>query len=149
MHDDADYLAQARRWLRYAVEDLDEAETLVGWPHSAPRHACFFAQQAVEKAIKAVLVFLHIDFPRVHDLDALRALVPQDWPFRDEHPRLGGLTEWAIEARYPGNWTDATPEDAEEAVRQARAVWNSIERDLMAHGLEVTPAEAPAPDGEQ
>lgn len=106
-------------------------------------------RRAMPASFKAVLVFLRIDFPRVHDLDTLRALVPQDWPFRDEHLRLGGLTEWAIEARYPGTWTDATAADAEKAVRQARAVWDSIERDLMAHGLEVEPAEAPAPDGEQ
>ena len=43
-----------------------------------PRHVCWLAQQAAEKAIKAVLVFLQIDFPRSHDLDALRNLAPDD-----------------------------------------------------------------------
>src|SRR5436853_13532 len=41
MHDDAGYLAQARRRLRYAVEDLDEGETLVGRPHFGTRYACY------------------------------------------------------------------------------------------------------------
>ena len=33
----------------------------------------YHAQQAVEKAIKAVLVLCGIDFPRTHDLDFLLA----------------------------------------------------------------------------
>ena len=62
------------------------------------RHACWLAQQAAEKAIKAVLVFLQIDFPRRHDLDALRNLVPDGWQVRVEQLSLAGLTEWAVEA---------------------------------------------------
>lgn len=54
---------EARRWLRYAQEDLVAAEAMVGQPKMAPRHACWLAQQAAEKALKAVLVFLQIDFP--------------------------------------------------------------------------------------
>lgn len=44
-----------------------------------PRHVCWLAQQATEKALKAILVFLQIDFPRRHDLDALRNLIPDGW----------------------------------------------------------------------
>ena len=32
---------------------------------------CFRAQQAVEKALKAVLTIKHIDFRRTHDLEEL------------------------------------------------------------------------------
>ena len=32
---------------------------------------CFHAQQAVEKFLKAFLVFHNIDFPKTHDLDFL------------------------------------------------------------------------------
>ena len=67
-----DQLAETDRWLRYAEEDLTTAETLLRQPHVVPRHVCWFAQQAAEKTLKAVLVFLQIDFPRTHDLDVLR-----------------------------------------------------------------------------
>jgi len=33
---------------------------------------CFHAQQAVEKALKAVLLARQVDFPLVHDLEALK-----------------------------------------------------------------------------
>lgn len=95
------------------------------------------AQQSVEKAIKAILVFLTLDFPRHHDLDALRNLVPDDWQLKTEHTDLADLTEWAIEARYPGDWPDATEADARAAVTQARAVWESIRADFLRHGLRV------------
>ena len=94
--DATDRFAEATRWLRYAEEDLIAAETLLGQPHVVPRHACWLAQQAAEKALKAVLVFLQIDFPRSHDLDALRNLVPDGRQLKVDHPDLASLTEWAV-----------------------------------------------------
>lgn len=96
------------RWLRYAEEDLITAETLLEQPRIVPRQACWLAQQAAEKAIKAVLVFLQIDFPRTHDLDALRNLIPVDWQLKTAHPDLASLSEWAVEARYPSEWEEPT-----------------------------------------
>ncbi|MBI2941203.1 MAG: HEPN domain-containing protein [Chloroflexi bacterium] len=100
------------------------------------RHACFLAQQSAEKAIKTALVFLRIDFPWRHDLDALRNLLPSEWRVTVDHPRLAGLSIWAMRARYPGSWPEATETDAREAVTQARAVWQSVCRDLGEHGLD-------------
>jgi HEPN domain-containing protein len=109
---------------------------MLNQPAIAPRHACWLAQQAAEKAIKAVLVFLQLDFPRRHDLDALRNLVPNGWQLKDDHPDLAELTEWAVEARYPGNWPEATPEDARTAVGQAKGVCASVTEDLKRHGYQ-------------
>jgi HEPN domain-containing protein len=129
-------LLEVRRWLRYAQEDLEAAEALVGQPYAAARHSCWLAQQAAEKALKAILVFLQVDFPRSHDLDVLRHLIPGDWQVAVEHPDLADLTEWAVEARYPGDWPEATAADARDAVQRARAVWTSVTADLTREGLE-------------
>lgn len=96
----ADPIEEARRWLRFAHEDLRAAEALLQRSDSVPRHVCWLAQQAAEKAIKAVLVYLQIDFPKSHDLDALRNLVPEGWQLKADHPDQAGLTEWAIEADF-------------------------------------------------
>jgi HEPN domain-containing protein len=113
---EAEHLAETQRWLRYAREDLEGAETLLEHHVGVPRHICWLSQQSVEKAMKAILVFLAIDFPWRHDLDALRNLVPDDWQVKTEHADLAALTEWAVEARYPGDWPDATEADARVAV---------------------------------
>lgn len=133
---DAERVAEVQRWLRYAKEDLTAAEAIREQKEMAPRHACWLAQQAAEKALKAVLVFLQIDFPWRHDLDALRNRVPADWGLKKQHPDLAALTEWAVEARYPGHWPEATEADATAAVQQARAVWMSVCADLAYHGFD-------------
>ena len=78
----ADRLEDTARWLRHAEEDLTTAETFLGHPHMPPRQSCWCAQQSAEKALKAVLIFLQIDFPRTHDLDTLRDLVPESWQLK-------------------------------------------------------------------
>lgn len=67
---------EAQRWLRYSIDDLVTAELVLGNSKAAPRQACLLAQQAAEKALKAVLIFESVEFPKTHDLDALRNLVP-------------------------------------------------------------------------
>ena len=54
---EAEHLVETRRWLRYAAEDLRGAEALLREGAGEPRHACYNAQQAAEKALKAALVF--------------------------------------------------------------------------------------------
>ena len=132
----ADPIEEAHRWLRFAHEGLRAAEALLQQSDSIPRHVCWLAQQAAEKALKAVLVFLQIDFPKTHDLDALRNLIPDGWRLKPDHPDLASLTEWAVEARYPGDWPEAVERDARLAVEKARAIWVSVGEDLARRGLE-------------
>lgn len=116
---------EAAKWLRYAKEDLDAAESLLR-DDATPRHICFMAQQSAEKAIKSVFVLLQIDFPRTHDLDALKSLLPTEWSSRLKSIDLAELSEWAVESRYPGNWAEATLDDAHSACEQARIVYDLI-----------------------
>ena len=127
---DPQLVDEARRWLRFAAEDIDVAQRLLATDGPTARHTCFLAQQAAEKALKAALVLEGIDFPFRHDLDALRNLLPDTWSVRRTHTDLAQLTEWAVEARYPGDWQEATATDAEQAVSQAREVYNSIAADF-------------------
>ena len=63
---------------------------------------CFNAQQAAEKAIKAVLVLRKVEFPYVHDIARLLALVEgagQDVP--ESVWDADGLTPFAVITRYP------------------------------------------------
>ena len=109
---------EAQRWLRFATEDLDAAQRMLADRSSAPRHVCWHAQQAAERALKAALVLEGIDFPFTHDLNALRNLLPDSWTVRAEHAELAELTEWAVQAKYPGEWPEPS---AADAVRDAVA----------------------------
>jgi len=132
---DNETLSEALRWLRYAREDLDSARMMAAKEDVPARHVCWFAQQAAEKAIKAALVYLQIEFPRRHDLEVLRRLLPQDWQLRKESFDLEDLTEWSVEARYPGLWPEAGAPDATEALGKAEHVFAIMAEDLGERGV--------------
>ena len=123
-------LAEAHRWLRQAQDDLFGARAMLDRDDVAPRLACFLAQQAAEKAIKARLTALGRAFPRVHDLIALRSLLPDGAGVGAEAADLAKLTVWAVEARYPGDLPEASRADAIAAVTAATVVvesaWSAV-----------------------
>lgn len=124
---------ESKRWLVYARSDLDAAHALLRDPDHYPRQVCFLAQQAAEKALKAVLVLLEIEFPFTHDLDRLREMAPTGWRVKTAFPNLYALSIWAVEARYPGDMPQVVEADAHEALHTAEAVYQTIADDWQAH----------------
>jgi len=94
--------------------------------------ACFFAQQCIEKYLKARLVEANIPFPKTHDLEALLDLVLPLEPIWDVfRPELGDLTSFATTFRYPGE--SATREMARIAVKNASRIRDQIRGDMGIH----------------
>lgn len=60
---------EAQRLLRLAERDREAFEVLASAGDKAHAAAGFQAQQATEKALKALLCLRDIDFPRTHDLE--------------------------------------------------------------------------------
>ena len=128
---------EALRWLRFSAEDLDVAQRLLADRSSAPRFVCWHSQQAAEKALKAALAIEEVDYPYTHDLNALRNLLPDSWSVRADHPDLTELSQWAVEARYPGEWAEATEADAIRAESQARTVRDSVVAEFQRRGIHI------------
>ncbi|MEB3191327.1 MAG: HEPN domain-containing protein [Snowella sp.] len=124
-------LGETQRWLAYAQRDLDAAFTLGEQEGDFAPQICFLAQQAAEKSLKAALIFLQVEFPFRHDLDLLKALLPEDWESRQLYPSLKELTIWAVASRYPSLMEDASRDDADIALKMAIAVFESVKRDLQ------------------
>ena len=64
-----------REWLNRARSNLAMARNRV--PDAYLEDFCFEAQQAAEKAIKAVMISRNIEFPYVHDLAHLLSLLEE------------------------------------------------------------------------
>jgi HEPN domain-containing protein len=109
-------------WLRRAKGNL----ALAG--QRKPKDAywedlCFEAQQGAEKAVKAVLLFRRIDFPKTHDIGELLAIlgqsgqaVPQNLWGADD------LSQYAVETRYPGLAEPVTRDEYRKALSLAQQV---------------------------
>jgi HEPN domain-containing protein len=134
--------AEVRRWLQYAQQDLRGAEAAVRIPgFLVPRHVCYLAQQAAEKALKAVYVYRGVPYKRTHDLDVLRNLIPdpEAWSITRVPLNLAALSVWATDMRYPGEAPEAEETDIPPAVDTARTVYDLITADFRRHGLVLPP----------
>ena len=114
-------LGSAVDWLRYAESDLDIAR-ITQSSRILLEGLCFHAQQAAEKALKAVLIAYSIPFPRTHNITVLIDLLPQDIALPSEVEAAASLTDYAVLMRYPGNLEPVTEEEYREAVRLAEVV---------------------------
>ena len=66
-----------KQWIEKAENDFRNAEHTLLMKENYPYETiCFHAQQCVEKYIKALLIHLKIDFPKIHDIGELILLVP-------------------------------------------------------------------------
>ncbi len=110
-------------WLAHAESDLNLARLAGERKDVLPEQACFHAQQAAEKALKAVLLFKHIEFPLVHDLKILIDLLRKNAvTLPPEIHEVDSLTPYAVEARYPGHLEEVTSSDVNEATHLAEAI---------------------------
>ena len=108
-------------WLRHAWSDLELAR--VGRnSRILLEDLCFHAQQAAEKALKAILVFRAIPFSKTHNIRTLMDLLPEGLNFPEEAKGAAILTDYAVLTRYPGDVEPVTEEEYLEAIRIAEAV---------------------------
>lgn len=107
-------------WLLHARSDLNLAKLGLNG-EVLPEQICFHAQQAVEKALKTVLLFHNIDFAFTHDLqELLDTLESARIPVPRFLQNVDVLTPYAVETRYPGHWGEISEDDVKEAITLAQ-----------------------------
>lgn len=88
------------RWMEFARDDLKIAKK--GKILRFRREAlCFHAQQAAEKALKAVLLSRLIPFPKSHRLQELFDLLPAELSLPPSVREATALSDYAESGRYP------------------------------------------------
>ena len=112
----------AAPWLDKARQDLVAGERMLAEP-PVPAPACFHAQQAAEKALKAVAAHAGAqDIPRVHSLLELAELMESlgvEPAFSLEE--LAFLDPFAVHVRYP-DLPEPEADVATRAMELARAI---------------------------
>ena len=125
--------ADPREWLRRARSNLARAKLHPRPPDVLLEDLCFDAQQAAEKAVKAVLVKLQVRFPKTHSLsDLLGRVEGAGIHIPEELLEAATLTDYAVDARYPGLSEDVTVDEYETAVLLAERVVTWAEQFVQA-----------------
>jgi HEPN domain-containing protein len=118
----AEWLSRARSSLA-----LSSAKT----PGVLYEDFCFQAQQAAEKAVKAVYVARNIPYPYSHDINALLSGLDQKGVTIPEHLWSAvTLTSYASDTRYPGFESPVTREEYLRAVALAQDIFRWAEEQV-------------------
>ena len=110
-----------REWLNRARSNVIQAKEKR--PRVYLEDLCFNAQQAAEKAVKAVLLHRGVRSPYIHDLSELLKLLKEAG---EEVPAevldARELSNYAVQTRYPGPAEPVTQKEYREAVAMAERV---------------------------
>jgi HEPN domain-containing protein len=110
-------------WLVHAESDLQVAVTGKS-PKVLYETLCFHVQQAVEKALKAILIANKIPSTKTHNIGTLIGMLPTNVVFPGELEEAVGLTTYAVMTRYPGDLEPVTEDEYLEALSLAEKVIN-------------------------
>lgn len=114
-------------WLIKAEHDLETAKIIsINLPEYDDMIA-FHCQQSIEKALKAYLVFLDIEFKPVHDLGYLLNLIStKDTLLDNYYDQTVRVSMFAVQIRYPDQIIKLTQDQVRQALDLADLIFNLI-----------------------
>ena len=118
----------ADAWLEKAKDDLAWTRGNIRekiWPG-----ACFTAQQAAEKSLKAYLLSRGESGKKIHDLGSLLEICRKSEPaFEQLREACATLTDYYAATRYPdvSEFMEFSSREAQEALSFAESIFNFVE----------------------
>lgn len=109
-------------WKQKAENDLRTAEIVLSTENPPTDAICFHAQQCAEKYLKSYLTSKDVTVEKTHDLTRINNIcIEMDPDFEELSDNAELLSGYAVEIRYPGDFIECPIEEAEEAVKMAKA----------------------------
>ena len=122
-----------REWINRSRSSLTHARSLA--PGVYLEELCFDAQQAAEKAVKAVFIHRGLPFPYTHNLQRLLTVLSKEGVnIPDEVWQARELSAFAFESRYPGVAREVKEEQYRRALDTADAVLRWAEEIVFGKG---------------
>lgn len=110
-----------KEWIYKADHDLGTAKLIYKYLPDYFDTIAFHCQQAVEKYIKAILIFYNIEFQRSHDLVYLLDLLSNKIEIaNDIYNKAITLNGFSVEIRYPDRKIYLTKKELEFAIDAAQ-----------------------------
>ncbi len=106
----SDYI---KKWLEKAEHDMEAVELIIEMKPLILDIACFHCQQAVEKYLKAFLIFNNKAIIKTHSIEVLIeecSAIDTDFAAID----FKNLDEYAVEIRYPDSFLQPDLKEAKE-----------------------------------
>lgn len=123
---------KANGWLKLAEEDLEWAKA--SFEDKIYRGACFAAQQAAEKSLKAYLVSKNVVTPKIHDLVTLnQKCIEQEGEFQHLDEACNILSPYYLSTRYPdvAQFEQFSESQTKDVIDQAEKVVNFVKAKIV------------------
>jgi HEPN domain-containing protein len=121
----------ADEWLRRARSNIARAKAGKISNDILYEDICFDCQQAVEKSLKGLLVYIDVVFPKTHSITQLIELLESAGIDIPEYVRESvTLTVYAVSTRYPGDQEPVDEDEYKEAFSITQEVYNWVEGKL-------------------
>lgn len=116
-------------WMRRARSNLARAQHGKHSEDVLYEDLAFDAQQAAEKCLKALLLYLGRNAPRTHSIGYLLNMIRRncDIPIPHKVQEAVILSDYAVTTRYPGDYEAVDEEEWLRAVELADAVWEWVD----------------------
>ena len=116
-------------WLKRARSSLELAK-FSGNKLVCYEDLCFQAQQAVEKGLKALLIYYGVEPEKTHNLYILLQELEKYTKIDYEIKEVLKLHNFAVLTRYPGEYAEIEKEEYEESILIAEKCLKWIERNM-------------------
>jgi len=126
-----------REWIRKAESNLKIGKDEFLTDEPATDAICFHMQQCVEKYLKAFLIFTGKEIRKTHIIEEIirecERIDPEFHKLFDRGAQT--LTDYAVELRYPGEFTFPSTEETKESIGIAEKVKRFVLKKLNERGF--------------
>ena len=106
-------------WINRAKSSLELAQTQI-IKYLFYEDLCYQAQQAVEKALKGLLIYYGAEPEHTHNIEILLTEIKKFTDVPDSIKDAVQLTIYAVQTRYPGEYEEVTKTEYEKIVGIAK-----------------------------
>jgi len=119
----------AKEWMKAAYDDICVLHEIIRNPYLT-NVVAFHAEQAIEKSLKALLLFMGKDVPKIHSLNKLLKIC-EDKLVCEQIDTGNKLDKLYIDSRYPADlgllpYGKPTLEDAKEFYEFAQSIFDAV-----------------------
>jgi len=125
-------MARYEEWIERAKSSLELAQVKI-IHYIQYEDLCFQAQQAVEKALKGLLIFYSVEPEFTHNIELLIDELKKFTDIPEKINEATQLTNYAVQTRYPGEYDEITKEEYEKTVKIAKDCLDWVENKIVSN----------------
>jgi HEPN domain-containing protein len=126
-------MARYEEWIKRAKSSLELAQAKIN-RQIYYEDLCYQSQQAVEKALKGLLIYYGVEPEFTHNIEILLNKVKESTDIPENIKEAALLTNYAVQTRYPGEYDEITQEEYEESIKIAKDCLQWVEKKMSASG---------------